>query len=557
MLAVFHPYTLLLAASALVSITIALMILGRWKARGAIPLTVLMLELAIWAIAYGAMWSLRTLEGQILWLELTYCAVLAVPLTFLIFVIKITDNDHWLTVANVLLLSLEPLAAFFFIWTAQYHSLFFSSFRQVNINGFPEISWTRGPWFWVNTFYSYVLLTAAIVMLVRAFLRAGPYSRVQFATILIGCFLPWGINIYSVVFPNSLRNFDLTPVSFAASGAILAYALLRQRLLDIVPIARSMVIEKMTDGVLVLDLHGRILDANPVARRMMPIEDDPFGKDIYELYPQWKNAIELSPKDKELRFEIRSRANPSAFYDVTTTALFDSRGHENGHLISFRDITERKRAEEELQKINGRLQKQVQKISALRDELREQAIRDPLTGLFNRRYLTETFERELDRAQRESYPVSVIMMDVDRFKRVNDTHGHKAGDLVLKSLGEIVRVHIRGSDIPCRFGGEEFLIVLPETGLETAVQRAEHIRTHFQSMKFFKGKNGVSPTLSIGIAGFPDNGKKADRIMSAADQALYSAKACGGNKAIKSTIQSQGREKPGRATKPRSRKKAG
>jgi len=121
-------------------------------------------------------------------------------------------------------------------------------------------------------------------------------------------------------------------------------------------------------------------------------------------------------------------------------------------LSTVRDISEQKRSEAELEKMNARLRKQVRKISVVRDELREQAIRDPLTSLFNRRYLTETLNRELSLAKRKDYSVSIIMMDIDHCKHVNDIYGHKTGDQVLKALGKIIQSHVRGSDISCRFG---------------------------------------------------------------------------------------------------------
>ncbi|HXU94631.1 MAG TPA: diguanylate cyclase, partial [Gallionella sp.] len=147
------------------------------------------------------------------------------------------------------------------------------------------------------------------------------------------------------------------------------------------------------------------------------------------------------------------------------------------------DITERKCAEDKLHEANARLAAQLREIEKLQEELREQAIRDPLTGLFNRRYMEETLVREFAGAERENYPVSVIIMDIDHFKKINDTYGHQAGDMVLQTLGEQLRGHIRGRDIACRFGGEEFLAVLPHTPIITAAQRAELWRASFEALR--------------------------------------------------------------------------
>ena len=144
-----------------------------------------------------------------------------------------------------------------------------------------------------------------------------------------------------------------------------------------------------------------------------------------------------------------------------------------------RDISERKQNEVELQDANQKLRNQLVEIEMLQSQLREQATRDSLTGLFNRRYLEETLTREFQRAEREKSTVCLIMMDIDGFKAFNDTYGHDAGDLLLKKLGEFLQSEIRSSDISCRYGGEEFLIVMPGTLLEKGYERAEHLRVDF------------------------------------------------------------------------------
>ncbi len=529
----FHAFTLPLIISGLMSLSVALLILQRRNVRGGLALAVLLLELSWWAGNGGIMSLLSKLSDQVFWLKLAHGVLMAVPLTFLIFVAQLTDSDHWLTRTNLLLLAMEPVLAFFLIWVNPAYFRFYSFFQSVSVNGFPEMIWGRGPAFWLNATYAYLLILVATVMLVRAFMRTGPYIRIQLGTVLIGCLLPWGINAYVLFSPNASRNLDLMPLWSVASGLVFAYALFRRRLLDIVPIARSLLFEKLGDGVLVLDTNGRILDANLAAQRIMQIGRYAYGKHIWDVIPQWRAFGEASHiSSPEVHWELQSRIDPARYFDVSVVSLLDNRGRQNGRLISFRDITERKRAELELHKMNARLQRQVHKISALHDELREQAIRDSLTGLYNRRYLDETLDREFSRARRADYPISVIMMDIDEFKRVNDRYGHKAGDWVLKSLGDIVRLHIRVSDIPCRFGGEEFVIVLPETPIETAAQRADQIRTQFHSTRFFKTIHAIVPSLSIGVAAFPTHGKTADKVLQAADRAMYAAKSYGGNMVV-------------------------
>lgn len=169
----------------------------------------------------------------------------------------------------------------------------------------------------------------------------------------------------------------------------------------------------------------------------------------------------------------------------------------------------------------------------LRETLRSQSIRDALTGLFNRRYMEETLEREILRAKRNHTALSVIMIDIDHFKQFNDKFGHDAGDVVLQKLSSLLQSSFRGEDIPCRHGGEEFALLLPDTSVEDARQRAEQLRIAVEKLEiFYREKPLGRITLSIGIAVFPDHGSDPKTLLRLADEALYRAKANGRNQVI-------------------------
>jgi diguanylate cyclase (GGDEF)-like protein len=159
---------------------------------------------------------------------------------------------------------------------------------------------------------------------------------------------------------------------------------------------------------------------------------------------------------------------------------------------------------------------------------RELSIRDPLTGLFNRRYLEETLALEMIRAARKQHPIGVIMVDIDHFKRFNDIHGHAAGDVVLVQLGEFLLKHVRSSDVTCRYGGEEFILVLPEATRKITQMRAEQIRGDTRDLHLqYEGHTLEAITLSLGVAVFPEHGLTYDEILGAVDTALYCAKSEG------------------------------
>jgi diguanylate cyclase (GGDEF)-like protein len=170
--------------------------------------------------------------------------------------------------------------------------------------------------------------------------------------------------------------------------------------------------------------------------------------------------------------------------------------------------------------------------SALRN-LHTQAVTDPLTRLLNRRYLSEFLPREVIRARRKGDSLAVLMIDLDHFKRFNDSFGHDAGDLVLKEVAQLLMAHIRGSDIACRYGGEEFVLVLPDTTLEGARRRAEEIGAAVRDLKLsLRGKPLGPTTVSIGVGLLPDHVASPEALIRVADEAMYGAKKAGRDRAV-------------------------
>jgi len=169
----------------------------------------------------------------------------------------------------------------------------------------------------------------------------------------------------------------------------------------------------------------------------------------------------------------------------------------------------------------------------LRETLRSQAIRDPLTTLYNRRYMDETLLREIARVKRAQAPLSVIMVDIDHFKRLNDSAGHGAGDEVLKRVAQHLKNGVRREDVACRYGGEEFALILPELSLDCAVERAERLRVDIEGLSFEIADQPVGPvTASFGVACFPVHGATGEALIRRADHALYQAKAGGRNRVV-------------------------
>lgn len=194
-----------------------------------------------------------------------------------------------------------------------------------------------------------------------------------------------------------------------------------------------------------------------------------------------------------------------------------------------REARAREDAERQLRETNELLQEGIASVTALQGKLEAMAFRDPLTGIYNRRYLDDALERELQRARRQGYPVSVLVIDIDHFKDLNDKHGHQAGDEVLRALANELHRGVRVDDLACRWGGEEFVLVLPTMSIEAAVERADEFRVDFARHAVRYRDTSLTATVSVGVAAFPLHGTTTQELIGAADNALYRAKSAGRN----------------------------
>ena len=285
--------------------------------------------------------------------------------------------------------------------------------------------------------------------------------------------------------------------------------------------------EAAQDGILILDSEtGAITDVNPFLMKMLGYSREEFlQKKLWEVgafkdIESSREAFESLQKNEYIRYEdLPLRAKSGKLIDVEFVSNVYLVGSEKVIQCNIRDITKRKQAQDAL----------------LRNQalLREQSVRDHLTSLFNRRYMEETLERELLRAARKQLSLGVIMLDVDDLKRFNDTWGHAAGDKVLREMGSLLLRQVRGEDIACRYGGDEFIIVLPDASLEVTRERAEMIWKYSEQFHLqFEGQSLAVVTLSLGVAVYPEHGATSTAILRAVDAALYRAKREGRSRVV-------------------------
>lgn len=526
----FHPYEVILAISAVTTLITSVIILRR-DVTGSTALGGVLLGCFIWSGAYAITWLLTDLHEKVLWLKIMFVGVLAVPTLFLIFTLQITHHDNWLTSFHLIWLAFEPLTVLaLLVFDIRF---LFNKIDLVHRDGFAFLETQRGAVFWANAFYSDAIILVALMILGAGSQRANPFFRRQYLIILIGSVIPFVVSLFTQAGYRPLTNLDVSPVSFAVASILYTYAVFRHQFMDLLPVARGRLIESMSDGVLVVDAKGRIVDINPVMKSFLDEEPaELIGLNVSGVLSDWWHNIDQLLNGFDTRTEIKVHGKPPRYLDLRITPLYNDGVVLSGCLIVFRDVTDRKEVEENLRRAMDRLQTQLIEIGMLQSQLREQAVRDVLTNVFNRRYLEETLERELARAEREKYPLCVIMMDLDYFKEVNDTYGHEAGDIVLKTLAETVRRQSRHGDFVCRYGGEEFVLVMPNIGVEKARQRAEELHQTINSLDIPYGVFKLTTTISMGVATYPDHGRTKEELMRSADRAMYIAKNTGRNRVV-------------------------
>jgi diguanylate cyclase (GGDEF)-like protein/PAS domain S-box-containing protein len=300
-------------------------------------------------------------------------------------------------------------------------------------------------------------------------------------------------------------------------------------------------VEQSPVSVVLTDIKGNIEYINPYFSHISGytlnevIGENPrilqSGNMPPEIYDEMWETIRSG---KTWRGELlNKKKNGEYYWEVEVIApVIDADGIIVNYIAIKEDVTAKKESDAKLREAYIRLEEQMKEIQVLQDELREQAIRDPLTKLHNRHYLKETLSRELSRAMRERYPISFLLLDIDHFKRVNDTYGHAAGDVVLRELSDHLAEFTRTGDIVCRYGGEEFLVAFPNTKEGDAFFIADRLRESIQGTPIYVEHHAISITISAGISEFPTHGQYEAQILENADKALYHAKHNGRNQVV-------------------------
>ncbi len=444
--------------------------------------------------------------------KIQYIGIVSTPIAWFTLSMIMLDKTSIIHRQSILTLCIIPTITLLLIFTNEFHLLVWSDVQFIPQNIIP-IKVSHGSWFTIHTFYSYLLVSISSLLACISYVKGNNNllnSKIVF-------FAPLLVLVTNVIYLQNwtdVQNIDFTPLGFSFSLLLFSWAILKQNLMQIVPIARSTLFEKIEDSILVLDQNYRIVDINTSAINLFSFKSSAVLGTLFSESDHDKEMLDLALENNYSEI-IRDGKHLQA---LRTKIQIDTQGTQ-GFLLVFRDISELKRTQ------NNLLEAQLE-LKKANKALEKSANTDVLTGLHNRRYFFNQFSAELIRSQRHSSDFCFMILDLDHFKNINDTHGHLAGDEVLKRVATLIKQTVRNVDFFSRIGGEEFAILLTETKVSGAQLFAERLCL---LIKESHTNTEIPVTTSIGLTqNILDD--SVESMFDRADKALYQSKENGRDK---------------------------
>ncbi|MFI8579060.1 histidine kinase N-terminal 7TM domain-containing diguanylate cyclase [Ectopseudomonas khazarica] len=488
-----------------------------------------------WMGAAALEMSFLGADCKMFWASMAWPGIVSTPTFWAVFLWQYVNSMRApLPRKGILGLSVVPLLVWGLALSNPWHGLFYGAgSAPIDDSLGAPVRYEHGPLFYAAAVYVYLFMAFCMGVVTRAAaLSQGLHRRHYLAFVLVTA-VPWVANVGYVGFGWTLFGFDPTPFSFAFTLVAFSWLIVGVRLFDLLPVARHLLLEALLDPVLVVDPSRRVIEANPAALKLAGLQQGWQGRELkqWPVFGADLQALLLEhagEHDRPLTLTSAAR-----YYEVRLRAIERATRHGPallGHMIYVRDVTQRHLSELKLAEALALSEERLRTISSLHEQLREQALCDPLTGLYNRRYLDEFFARELARVQRENLPLAVALIDLDHFKRLNDECGHLVGDDVLKAVAQHLLDNLRSTDAVFRIGGEEFLLILPGADPDEASARLQSICSQLAAREIATRGGDQRVTLSAGLAYWPQQGQALDELLHAADAALYQAKRTGRNR---------------------------
>jgi diguanylate cyclase (GGDEF)-like protein/PAS domain S-box-containing protein len=670
----FTLYSIALFLAAGVSLVLCVILFRRRNEPGAIYMALAMLSESFWTCMVGLEASSVPLDQKILCAKLSYIGVYNCLPFFLLFGFQYAGSETLITRRNRVMLWVVPVIVIVLAASNDWHHLIWIGYIPV-----PELNvyiYERGKLYWLGVVYNYALLMVLTYLFFRKMLQSRLYIyRRQTLMILISIVPPWVVNVLYVLDVNLLKGIELTPIAFSVTGLLIVIGIFRYRLLDLFPVARDALFERITDGIIVLDDKNRFVDMNLAAEKYLNQQRTHLvGKPVASGLEKYPSLIQQLVEKEDFKSEL---SMPDYDLDVDVSRLLDPQNQLQGRLITIRDISVRKRAQRTEQKqrqmsealsdlaltftrtlnteetfnhlldhifnlfpcvdanmmvvdkeglvhvhgYRGHLDAEqiewvTQTVLAVNEDpvlqqmiesrqpviiadtheleywqnknkgvhsfmgapilivneplgfinidhaqpnfytpedakwlqtfadlaaiviqnermlLKTQSLAnsDALTGLNNRRHFSTLANKEFYRALRYHNSLSLVMIDIDHFKEINDVYGHQMGDKVLQQVAHVFSEMLRDTDICGRYGGDEFCILLPETGQPDALKVAARLQKTVGKLPVLSGNVFSKLTISMGVASLGEKETTLDDLLLKADRALYLAKANGRNR---------------------------
>jgi len=492
--------------------------LGGWsvkyiKTYGSKAFTALMLCISIYSIGYGFELSSKDLSEALFWIDFQYLGIAFLPAFYIIFAFRYVGRNSILTPGFYISVYAIPVITLILQFTSPWHNLYHYN-SSLQITEYASIlHFDKGPWYYVHMAYINFSLALGSTLFYTFLRRTAPLFRKQAAIMLAGSVIPW-FSLLAYMAGITIDGIDLTAVSITLTAPVWSIALFRYRIFDLSPVARGFVFESMRDCIVVLNLEHRVVDYNPAAGLIFPeLTKKSIGLSVYTILKDYPEICRLLTEDEtgygyiNMTKILKGQEN---HFKVHLSPLLNLRRVQRGHLIMVYNVSEQIR---------------------LLDEMHKIASTDELTGIFNRRHFITLAKTEISRGARFGHKTSLIIFDIDHFKDINDTYGHIEGDKALIHIAEVIKKEIRDIDIFGRFGGEEFVILLPETEVESALKLAWRLCNALAENTLEIGKIKKTVTASFGVSGKAiTDPSDLEKLLKEADEALYRAKNSGRNR---------------------------
>jgi len=388
------------------------------------------------------------------------------------------------------------------------HMLYYSSIEMGFNGAFIAARLSRGPFYFIQQAFSTVTMLLAYIMLFVRYIRGPKKLRRQMNLFIVGSLFGFAGNVANF-FGAVPMNIDPTPFALSIGLLFSAINLYQHKMMDIVPAAVDNAVENMDDAMIVLDIDWGFVYCNQEAKEIFPALEKFSGTEEIQRVEGW--PAELMPNSAaQVVFSVAASPSVKTLHRATITPIVSKQGTVIGFSLTIRDITE---------------------ITDMLARLEELAITDPLTGVLNRRHFMELVDQHMGIALRHNLSMGLLLLDIDHFKRVNDSYGHLAGDYVLCKVVQVVTNQLRAHDIMARFGGEEFIILSIEDSETDLITFSNRLREAIESeLISFEGVD-IPITASFGAV-LIEPGQSYKGALDAVDRALYTAKRRGRNQAV-------------------------